>query len=107
MRYHYDPDADALYIELRYGEIDHQHEQSDGVLLDLAADGSLIGVDVMVPGSGWAAEEIISDRHLSRNEGDLLIALARIQTWQPRGSKQGAAVHSVSHGSLAGILVKS
>ena len=49
MIYSYDPTADALYVSVSSDVIDHQVELTDGVITDIAVDGSLVGIDVMHP----------------------------------------------------------
>ena len=46
MRLSYDPDTDSLYIHLSERVSADSDEVSDGVVLDYAADGVLVGIDV-------------------------------------------------------------
>lgn len=47
MRITYDPEADALYIELRSGAPADSIDLEDGVTADLDADGHVIGLEVL------------------------------------------------------------
>jgi uncharacterized protein YuzE len=47
MRITYDPEADALYIELRHAEPVDSHDIEEGVTADLDADGHVIGIEVL------------------------------------------------------------
>jgi uncharacterized protein YuzE len=43
----YDPDADALYIELRNVPAEDSVDVEEGVTVDLDADGHIIGLEVL------------------------------------------------------------
>ena len=48
IEFHYDPKADATMLSFAKGaKIDHTDEVAPGVLLDFAADGTVIGVEVL------------------------------------------------------------
>ena len=47
MRITYDPEADALYIELRHATPVDSRDIEDGVTADLDADGHVIGIEVL------------------------------------------------------------
>ena len=47
MRITYDPEADALYIELRRATPADSRDLEEGVTADLDADGHLIGIEVL------------------------------------------------------------
>lgn len=47
MKFRYDSDADALYIELTQGQIKESEEVKPGVILDLGQDGNLIGIELL------------------------------------------------------------
>lgn len=97
MNYSYDPEADALYICVQSAKVDRQFEMGDGVIVDLALDGSLIGIDVMDPSAGWDAHEVIATHHLAGTEADLLRSLAAVRSWSPlRGRSRPAQVTSGS-----------
>jgi uncharacterized protein YuzE len=46
MKLAYYPDTDSLYIDLSEHPSVESREVSDGVVLDYAADGSLVGIDI-------------------------------------------------------------
>jgi uncharacterized protein YuzE len=46
MRLAYDPATDSLYIHLSDQPAADSDEVADGVVLDFAADGALVGIDV-------------------------------------------------------------
>ena len=46
MKLNYDPVTDSLYIHLSDTVSTDSNEVVDGVVLDFAADGSLVGIDV-------------------------------------------------------------
>jgi uncharacterized protein YuzE len=47
MRVTYDPEADAIYIELRRGEPVDTRDLEEGVTVDLDANGRVIGLEVL------------------------------------------------------------
>jgi uncharacterized protein YuzE len=46
MKLHYYPETDSLYIELKAGAGAETLEVADGVNVDLAADGEIVGFDI-------------------------------------------------------------
>ncbi|HVY87022.1 MAG TPA: DUF2283 domain-containing protein [Caulobacterales bacterium] len=46
MKLHYYPETDSLYIELKSSPGAEAREVADGVVLDLDADGDLVGFDI-------------------------------------------------------------
>lgn len=46
MKLNYDAATDSLYIHLNDAVAANSDEVADGVVLDFAADGSLVGIDV-------------------------------------------------------------
>ena len=47
MKIRYNPDADAMYITLREGEIDHTKEIDDSTIIDFDKSGNVIGVELL------------------------------------------------------------
>lgn len=50
----YDREADALYIQLRDGEVARTIEVDDSRILDLADDGTVVGIEVLYPAENLA-----------------------------------------------------
>lgn len=46
MRLAYDPETDSLYIHLSEKEAANSDEVAEGIVLDFADDGALVGIDV-------------------------------------------------------------
>ncbi|WP_375382625.1 DUF2283 domain-containing protein [uncultured Sphingomonas sp.] len=46
MKLHYYPETDSLYIELQAVAGVDSREVADGVMADIAADGSVVGIDL-------------------------------------------------------------
>ena len=46
MKLHYYPETDSLYIELAAGPGAETREIAEGVNVDLAADGAVVGIDI-------------------------------------------------------------
>lgn len=47
MRVEYDPQADAMYIRLRAGEVADSDEIREGVVIDYDAAGQILGIEVL------------------------------------------------------------
>lgn len=43
----YDPEADAIYIHLRDGEVDHTVESSKYIYVDVDSDGVPLGLEIL------------------------------------------------------------
>lgn len=50
MQIDYDPQADAIYIRLRTGEVDDTVEASKHIYVDVDADGVPLGVEILFAG---------------------------------------------------------
>ncbi|MDO8615161.1 MAG: DUF2283 domain-containing protein [Dehalococcoidia bacterium] len=46
MKLHYYPETDSLYIDLNPNPGADSREVADGVVLDLDADGNVVGIDI-------------------------------------------------------------
>ena len=47
MKISFDPEADALYIQFQTGKIKHTRKVSDGVMVDIAKDGRVFGIEIL------------------------------------------------------------
>jgi len=47
MKISYDPDADAMYIELREDEVDHTKELDENTIIDYNKKNEVIGVELL------------------------------------------------------------
>ena len=57
MNISYDPQADALYIQLREADIDDTIEAGPYVYVDVDADGVPVGMELLFAGRSWKAPE--------------------------------------------------
>lgn len=46
MKFIYDADTDALYIDLKAGRVEESEEVAPGFVLDLDAAGNVLGIDI-------------------------------------------------------------
>ena len=46
MKFHYDPETDSLYVELMDEAAADSQEVAPGIVLDFAAGGRLVGIDI-------------------------------------------------------------
>lgn len=49
MRWSYDADCRALYMQLRTGEVEKQREMEDGTIVDVDVAGDVVGVEIIAP----------------------------------------------------------
>ncbi|MBI2670877.1 DUF2283 domain-containing protein [Candidatus Woesearchaeota archaeon] len=47
MKISYDPEADAMYITLRQGKIDHTKEIDDNTIIDFDKSGKVLGIEIL------------------------------------------------------------
>ena len=47
MKIEYDPEADALYIQIREAHPSDNIDIEDGVIVDIDADGHIVGLEVL------------------------------------------------------------
>lgn len=79
----YDAQADALYIEIGEGGGETAREvartveiDDDGhwTMVDLDADGNLLGIEVLSPGRPWPLAEILKRYEVSADDAAMLMA---------------------------------
>ena len=76
MRWEFDFDSGALYVGFTERPIDRQEETADGVLVDLDADGRVVGLEVL---SAWAPfdwRSIVRDYRVEEEDAESLEFLA-------------------------------
>jgi uncharacterized protein YuzE len=83
MNYVYDAEADALYIKVAEADVDRQVEMADGVIVDVATDGQLVGIDVMNPSSEWDVQAILDTFQLVPDDETLVRRVASQRSWSP------------------------
>ena len=60
MRIDYDPQADAIYIRLREGDVDDTLEAGKYVFVDVDSAGVPLGLEILFAGRTLAAEDVTS-----------------------------------------------
>jgi uncharacterized protein YuzE len=76
MRFRYSEVDDVLYIEVREGRSERQVQLDPGTLVDLDAEGRIIGIEVVAPDAGWPAEEILRLYPLDQEDATYIRQLA-------------------------------
>ncbi len=60
MQINYDPQAEAIYIQLRSGEVDDTLEAGKFVYVDVDKDGVPLGLEILFVGRVLAQEDVTS-----------------------------------------------
>ena len=60
MQIDYDPQAEAIYIQLRTGEVDDTLEAGKYVYVDVDKDGVPLGLEILFAGRVLAEEDVTS-----------------------------------------------
>ena len=60
MQINYDPQAEAIYIQLRTGEVDDTLEAGQYVYVDVDKDGVPLGLEILFAGRMLAEEDVTS-----------------------------------------------
>lgn len=60
MQINYDPEADAIYINFREGDIEETREVSKNIYVDVDKDGSPLGLEILFAKHTLATEDITS-----------------------------------------------
>jgi uncharacterized protein YuzE len=81
MKFIYDADTDALYINLKEGRVEESEEVAPGFVLDLDAKGNVLGIDI----DAEASEKV----NLSLLETDGLLIGLTPSSPSPPQSKTG------------------
>jgi len=66
MKVEVDRKADAAYVELSRGDVDRQTLLDGARILDLAADGSVVGIEFLSPSLGVNLAGIPRDSEIGR-----------------------------------------
>jgi len=74
MKIQYDPEVDALYIELRDVHADHNVDIEEGVSVDLDVDGHIVGLEIL------DASERLKESLLRLELGELSFKKAELKT---------------------------
>ena len=56
----YDKDADALYIELKKGQFSKNKKVDDLTILDLDADGNILGIEILCASKRMPPQNLLS-----------------------------------------------
>ena len=47
----YDPEANAIYIRIKKGEVETSEPLSDDIIVDLDKNGEVLGIEILLPKS--------------------------------------------------------
>jgi uncharacterized protein YuzE len=71
----YDNQADALAVRITDHASSRTVEMEPGTLVDVAADGSVVTIEVIQPARRWALEEILTRFAVTEDDEAMLRAL--------------------------------
>ncbi len=77
MKVTYDQKADARYVELRTAEVSRTIQIDSGTLVDLDAQGRLLGVELIRPARPWPLPAILRRFPVDPTDARLLGLLGR------------------------------
>lgn len=60
MKIHYDPEVDALYIELTKGKYEASREISESIIVDEDKNGKVLGIEILDASKNLSKREIKS-----------------------------------------------
>lgn len=94
-----DANVDALYVQLGEQVVDRTVELDAGTLVDVAADGSIVGIEVLRPARDWPLDEVLQGFVMGQRERDLLGVMF--------GRRRPSALESTYPGAGIGARVPS
>lgn len=47
MKFEFDPQADAVYLELTDADVDESKEVQPGIIMDYDAEGRIVGIEIL------------------------------------------------------------
>lgn len=95
-----DAQADALYIDVCDVPVEHTEELSDGTVVDVGAQGELVGIEILSVSRGWSDSSLVGRfSSLSDHERALLMAVTHpplVGVTQPHPVSHAATVESAN-----------
>jgi uncharacterized protein YuzE len=106
MRWTYSSDADALYISIASGPIARTVELDPGTQVDVAADGSVVGIEILAPSRRWPLDRLVEDFAISPDD-ELMLRATSLPNRVPVGRElQPAEVRPQDSPSLVGVSLR-
>lgn len=66
MKFEYDPEADAAYVQVAEGTIADTREIADGVNIDFDENGNVLGIEILsVKARGPKVRESVTEEHVT------------------------------------------
>jgi uncharacterized protein YuzE len=90
IRQSYDLDANALYITMTERSIVRTAEIDSGTLVDLDADGAVVGIEVITPDRCWPVEDVLTKFRVSPDDA------AQLRAYFPAAAQFAPPAHPVS-----------
>jgi uncharacterized protein YuzE len=100
MELRYDLNVGALYIRLTDQAVARTREIDDNTVVDIDADGGIVGIEVISIGHPWALDDVLRDYAIPA------AAAAQLRAYfQPAGPAVSQQAPAVSLGRIAPVLV--
>ncbi len=91
MRWTYDLDQRALYIELSSARPSEQVEMSDGTIVDLDESGAVVGIEVLAAWAGWDWRAVVDAFGLDERLARSIAHVAQSPLLGVRSTRRGRA----------------
>lgn len=89
----YDLDADAMYLHVSSEMVQRTVEVDSGTMVDVAADGSIVGIEIVTPARDWPIDRLLAEFEISDEATALLRSLYRnASNESPAASGSGSAL---------------
>ncbi|MFJ6900096.1 DUF2283 domain-containing protein [Streptomyces hokutonensis] len=89
----YDLDADAMYLQVSSEIVHHTVEVDSGTMVDVATDGSVVGIEIVTPARNWPIDRMLVEFEISDEATALLRSLYRtVSNESPAASGSGSAL---------------
>lgn len=90
IRQSYDLDANALYITVTDLPVTRTAEIDPGTLVDLDANGGIVGIEIIGPDRTWPVEDILARYHVVAEDA------AQLRAYFPSGAQLAPPGHPAS-----------
>lgn len=91
LRTQYDDESDALYLRVGDGLVTRTDEIGPGTMVDIDAQGNVVGIEVLTPNRDWPRSEILNRYRFAPDDVKILGALEPWR-WSPVSNRRAHAI---------------